>query len=73
MWKHFFSLDLRREWTALKMPNSPMKDYYRRPLPWPETDYRDVEYLCIDLELTGLDLAKDEIISVGFAPVIKQR
>jgi DNA polymerase III subunit epsilon len=71
MWKKLFGVDLRREWYLIRMPDGPMKDYYRKPIPWPETDYRELEYLCIDLELTGLNPLTDEILSVGFAPIVK--
>lgn len=70
MWKKIFGTDLRREWYLIKMPEGPMKDYYRKPIPWPETNYRELEYLCIDLELTGLNPDTDEILSVGFAPIV---
>lgn len=70
MWKKLFGPDLRREWYLIKMGDGPMKDYYRKPIPWPETNFRELEYLCIDLELTGLDPQKDEILSVGFAPIV---
>lgn len=70
MWKKLFGADLRREWYLIKMPDGPMKDYYRKPIPWPETDYQKLEYLCIDLELTGLNPLKDEILSIGFAPIV---
>ncbi len=72
MWKRMFGPDLRREWYLIKMPDGPMKDYYRKPIPWPETDYRELEYLCIDLELTGLNPQKDEILSIGYAPIVDQ-
>ncbi|MDV7339233.1 exonuclease domain-containing protein [Terasakiella sp. A23] len=72
MWKRLFGPDLRREWYLIRMPDGPMKEYYRKPIPWPETDYRELEYLCIDLELTGLNPEKDEILSIGFAPIVKE-
>jgi len=71
MWKKLFGVDLRREWYLIKMPDGAMKEYYRKSIPWPETDYRELEYLCIDLELSGLDPKKDEILSIGFAPIVK--
>ena len=73
MWKRIFGADLRREWYLIKMSDGPMKDFYRKPIPWPETDFRELEYLCIDLELTGLDPMTDEILSVGYAPIINQQ
>ena len=73
MWKRIFGPDLRREWYLIKMSDGPMKNFYRKPIPWPETDYREIEYLCIDLELTGLNPQTDEILSIGFVPIVEQR
>lgn len=70
MWRKLLGADLRREWYLIKMSDGPMKDYYRNPIPWPETDYQKLEYLCIDFELTGLNPQEDEILSIGFAPIV---
>lgn len=40
----------------------------RWPAP-PDVGWREAAYAVVDLELTGLDLKRDEIISVGVAPV----
>jgi DNA polymerase-3 subunit epsilon len=37
------------------------------PLPSTRRDYRDTEFLAIDLETTGLDMKRDLILSVGYA------
>jgi DNA polymerase-3 subunit epsilon len=46
-----------------------MRDYLSHAFPSAKTDYRQVEYLAIDLETTGLDRDKDSILSVGYVIV----
>lgn len=46
-----------------------MRNYLDHPFPLAKTDYREVEYLAIDLETTGLDIAEDLILSVGYVGV----
>jgi DNA polymerase-3 subunit epsilon len=46
-----------------------MRNYLGHPFPLAKTDYREVEYLAIDLETTGLDIAEDLILSVGYVGV----
>ncbi|CAK0771987.1 DNA polymerase III subunit epsilon [Gammaproteobacteria bacterium] len=50
----------------------PLRDYYA--VPWPERgeDYRNAEYLAIDLETTGLDPRHDEILSIGIIVILGQ-
>jgi len=43
-----------------------MRDYLETPFPSPSADIREVEFLAIDLETTGLDPKRDEILSVGY-------
>ncbi len=48
----------------------------RRPRPWrteESVSWRDARFCVIDIETTGLDLAHDEIISVGVAEVVEGR
>jgi DNA polymerase-3 subunit epsilon len=44
----------------------PLRDYLAQPLPGPRRDYRQTEFLAIDLETTGLDVKRDLILSVGY-------
>lgn len=62
-------LDWRRRWRLRRTPEGPLRDYLARPFPFAHTDYREVEYLAVDLETTGLDLEKDLILSVGHVVV----
>ena len=67
LWKHFSSLDARRRWWLERVPDGPLKDYYRVPFPSPGADIRSIGFLALDFETTGLDFAGDEILSIGFA------
>lgn len=46
-----------------------MHAYLAQPLPARGLDYRAAEFLALDLETTGLDPARDQIISVGYVPL----
>lgn len=55
-------------------PTSAEADAYARaPKPSKRTPWRQVSYCVVDLELTGLDPAVDEIISFGAVPVTDGR
>ncbi|KAA6185994.1 3'-5' exonuclease [Thiohalocapsa marina] len=59
-------LDWRRRWRLRKQPPGPLCDYLSRPFPSPRTDYREVEYVAVDLETTGLNARRDQILSIGW-------
>lgn len=61
-----FLLDWRRRRRARRCPPGALKDYYAVPFPQPNQDWRDVEYVAIDLETTGLDHRTDQILSLGW-------
>lgn len=62
-------LDWRRRWRLRRTPPGPLRDYLEHPFPAARADYRDVEYLAIDLETTGLDAQRDLILSIGYVTV----
>ncbi|EXJ14987.1 exonuclease domain-containing protein [Imhoffiella purpurea] len=62
-------LDWRRRWRLRRAPQGPLRSYLQHPFPPAGTDYREVEYLAIDLETTGLDCRRDLILSVGYVTV----
>lgn len=69
IWQHLFSIEERRNWWMRKMPPSPLRDYYEVPFPDVESDWRQVDYLALDYETTGLDEHKDEILSIGYTTI----
>ncbi|MBK1650010.1 exonuclease domain-containing protein [Rhabdochromatium marinum] len=62
-------LEARRRWIIYNLPFGPLRDCYAHPLPRSERDYRDTDYLALDLETTGLYPAKDQILSFGWVPI----
>ncbi|WP_295880466.1 exonuclease domain-containing protein [uncultured Thiohalocapsa sp.] len=68
-----FLLEQRRLARFRRLPDCPLRDYFAWPLPQPSRDYRSVEYVAVDLETTGLDARKDQILSIGWVVVAGQR
>jgi len=62
-------MDWRRRWRLRRQPPGPLRDYLSAPFPAPSRDYRDVEYVAVDLETTGLDPRRDQILSIGWVRV----
>lgn len=69
MWDWLLTLEQRRRKLLKRCPQGPLADYLRVPFPDPKLEAREVEYLAIDLETTGLDPRQHEILSVGFTAV----
>jgi DNA polymerase-3 subunit epsilon len=62
-------LDWRRRWRLKRTDESALHDYLSEPFPRRSADYRRVEYLAVDLETTGLEASKDQILSIGWVVV----
>ena len=73
MFSFFRTWDIRREWLARRAPDGPMRDYFKKPYPWPEDDFREQEYVALDLETTGLIAAEHEIVSFGWVVIRDMR
>lgn len=59
-------LDYRRRRLLKKAPEGPLRDYLSVPFPSLKTDCREVPYMALDLETTGLSVGRDAIVSVGY-------
>ncbi len=52
-----------------KAPVGPLADYLSIPFVCPDESVGQVEFLALDFEATGLDIDRDEILSVGYTVV----
>jgi DNA polymerase-3 subunit epsilon len=68
-----FALEWRRRWRLRRISPGPLRDYLAVPLPRPSVDYRACEYVAVDLETTGLDVRRDQILSIGWVRLIGNR
>lgn len=59
------------QYKAKSIANFPLQQYLRTPKLNTSSDYRDLEFLALDLEMTSLDVKSGEIVSVGFVPVVR--
>lgn len=58
----------RFEELAEKAKDKPLKQYYQNGMISGETPLSEVPFVALDLETTGLDSKRDDIVSVGLAP-----
>ncbi|WP_051013842.1 exonuclease domain-containing protein [Pararhodospirillum photometricum] len=72
-WRHVFGLSLRRSWLGWRSPPGPLRTYYRTPIGDGDLPWTAVEYLALDIEATGLDADTDEILSIGYVPIVEGR
>lgn len=66
-------LDWRRRRLQRMLDPGPLREFYAVPFPPPRLDYRQVPMLAIDLETTGLDPRKDQILSLGWVGLTGDR
>ncbi len=61
----------RRSWRQLtdEVPDGPLRRYLVEPKPDPSTALTQARLLAVDVETTGLDPNRDQILSIGFVPV----
>jgi len=68
-----FSLDARRERLARKAPSGPLRAFLSTAFPSPHTPIDRVPILAVDFETTGLDPARDHLLSVGRVEIVRGR
>lgn len=61
----YLPLERRRLQLLRRTPPGPLHDYLAHPFPDSRLDYRQITYLAVDLETTGLDPKQDHILSIG--------
>ncbi len=69
----YLTLNLSRRWALRRTPAGPLRDYLATPFPKPSVDYRDLALLAVDIETTGLNPERDDILSVGWVSVRHNR
>jgi len=63
------SPDRRRARQLAHTSEGPLRDYLALPFPDPSEPHTTLRLLAVDLETTGLEPARDHILSIGFVPV----
>ena len=69
MFNRFLSAEHRRKKLLKYAPDGVLKNYLSKPFVAANKRLDEVEFLAIDLEATGLDFDRDEILSVGFTVI----
>lgn len=68
-WHNPLGREARRRRRLAKAPAGPYRDYLAHPGPDRKADFRAADYLALDLETTGLDPRRSELLSAGFVVV----
>ena len=61
--------NLYRKYLLTRIDAGSFKQYLQNPLASPSQTVYDTEFIALDFETTGLDLHKDEILSVGYTVI----
>lgn len=68
-----FLIRRRREKLFALTKHPQMRQFLSAELPAKNTMSHEVEYLAVDLEMSGLDANKDQILSIGLVPIIDRQ
>ena len=69
MFTRFFGKEYRRKRALAKVAPGPLAEFLATPFPDPHQDCREMQIVAIDLETTGLDPKKDDILSIGLVEI----
>lgn len=73
LFSRLLSLDYRRRRLLRRAPAGPLRNFLATPFPNPDQDYREVDYIALDLETSGLDSRSEHILSIGRVDLHAQR
>ena len=62
----WLELTLRRRWLRGRVSESPCREFLDAPMPARKTRFSDCEFVCLDIETTGLDPKTADLLSVGW-------
>lgn len=69
MFERLFGKDYQRKRAMAKAPPGVLRDFLSHPFPHQRARCLDVPIVSVDLETTGLDPRKDDILSVGLVEI----
>ncbi|MDJ0739486.1 MAG: exonuclease domain-containing protein [Gammaproteobacteria bacterium] len=69
MFARFLGKEYQRKQALSRAAPGPLADYLATPFPDKHSDCRDIRMVAIDLETTGLDPNKDDILSIGLVEI----
>lgn len=72
MFENLFGREFRRKRALAKVSDGPLHAYLSHPFPDKKTNCRDAVIVALDMETTGLDPKKDEILSIGLVEIRDQ-
>ncbi|OSM04997.1 exonuclease domain-containing protein [Magnetofaba australis] len=73
LWNRLFGLESKRLRALSRVSDGPMRRFLETPLPDIHADYRQADYVAIDLETTGLDPKRNQIVSFGWVQMNAER
>lgn len=66
---HRYFMKIHFNYQSWRCKNNLLNDYHKALLPLLELSMKEAPLLALDLEMTGLDAKKDQIISIGLIPI----
>lgn len=65
MWERLLGLQRRRERLLAQTRPGALREFYATPFPDRKTNIRELSFVALDFETTGLDIKQDHLVSVG--------
>lgn len=65
MWSRLFGIQRMRENLLGQTSAGALHDYYAEPFPELKSNIKDIPFIALDFETTGLNIKNDHIVSVG--------